>query len=243
MGSLVNTLWRSVILDDAAYQEWRERPNVFLRGIILIVVISLVAGLASFGVDLFNRVKPVQVADIEKGINQWLEIQSQFIPYYGDPEVQQYMDQMMDVMVPMITDLSNIQAPLPRGITGFFNALGSWLSRALAAIGGWLFYGVLVLIFVNLLGGTAKLPEFLGTVALYIVPGLLVLFQPIPCVGWLLALLGTVWSIVVYMKATSVVGGLDTGRAILAVVAPFFALIVLGILVGTLVGLWFAIIF
>jgi hypothetical protein len=149
----------------------------------------------------------------------------------------------MDVMVPMITDLANVKAPLPRGITGFFNAFGSWLSRALTAIAGWLFYGVLVLIFVNLLGGSAKLPEFLGTAALYIVPGLLVLLKPIPCVGWLFALIGTIWSIVVYIKATSVVGDLDGGRAILAVVAPFFALIVLGVLLGTLLGLWFAIIF
>jgi hypothetical protein len=243
MGSLVNTLWRSVILDDAAYQEWRERPNVFLRGITLIVVISLVAGLVSFGVTLFNQVKPVRIVDIEKGINQWLDVQSQFIPFYQDPEAQRTMEEMMDVMVPMITDLANIQAPLPRGITGFFHAFGGWLSRALAAIGGWLFYGTLVLIFVNLLGGTAKLPEFFGTVALYIVPGLLVLLGPIPCVGWLFVLVGTIWSIVVYMKATSVVGGLDTGRAILAVIAPFFALMLLGILFGTVLGLWFAIIF
>ncbi|HSR30866.1 MAG TPA: hypothetical protein VLY63_09900 [Anaerolineae bacterium] len=243
MGSLLNTLWRTVILDDAGYQEWRERPNVFLRGIILIIIISLVAGLVTFAVDLVNRVKPANIADIERGMNQWLEVQSQFIPFYGDPEVQEYMEGMMDVMVPMISDLANVQAPLPRGVAGFFNSFGSWLSRALMAIGGWMFYGVLVLIFVNLLGGSAKLPEFLGTVALYIVPGLLVLLKPIPCVGWLLAFVGTIWSIVVYMKATSVAGNLDTGRTILAVVAPLLALVVLGILVGTLIGLWFAIIF
>jgi hypothetical protein len=132
---------------------------------------------------------------------------------------------------------------LPRGLVGFFNSFGSWLSRALTAIGGWLFYGVLVLLFVNLLGGSAKLPEFLGTVALYIVPGLLVLFQPIPCIGWLLALVGTIWSIVVYMKATSVASGLDTGRTILAVLAPIFALFVLGMVLVALVVLWFVIIF
>jgi hypothetical protein len=89
MGSLLNTLWRTVILDDAAYQEWRERPNVFLRGIILIVVISLVAGLASFAVNLVNQVKPVQIADIDEGINQWLEIQSvrPILPGSGSPAV------------------------------------------------------------------------------------------------------------------------------------------------------------
>ena len=238
MGSLLNTLWRTVILDDAAYQEWRERPNVFLRGIILIIVVSLVAGLISFAVNLVSQVQPVNVDKMMADMTAWQE----FVPVPLDPEFQEMWEGMVDVMVPMIRDLSEVRAPLPRGIAGFFNSFGTWLSRALTAIGGWMFYGVLVLLFVNLLGGSAKLPEFLGTVALYIVPGLLVLFQPIPCLGWILAFIGTVWSIVVYMKATSVAGGLDTGRTILAVLAPLFSLFVLGIVMGALVGLWFAII-
>ena len=84
---------------------------------------------------------------------------------------------------------------------------------------------------------------FLGSVALYIVPGLLAVLQPIPCLGLLLALAGTVWSIVVYMKATSVVTGLDTGRAIVAVVAPIFVITALSILLFGLTMVWFAIIF
>ena len=38
MGSLLSTLWKTVILDEAGYQEWRERPNVFLRGDINLLV-------------------------------------------------------------------------------------------------------------------------------------------------------------------------------------------------------------
>jgi len=239
---LINTLFRTVILDDAAYQEWHERPNVFLRGILLIIVISLVAGLISFAVNLVTQVTPPKMAQIEEGMDQWLQIQEYF-PMYQDPEVQRQIQQMMDVMVPMITDISNVQAPLPRGITGFFNAIGGWFSRALTAIGGWLFYGALVLIFVNLLGGTAKLPEFLGMAALYVVPGLLGLLSPIPCVGGLLVFIGTIWSIVVYVKATSVVSGLDGGKAFLAVIAPFVSIVLLSILLGMLFFLWLTILF
>jgi hypothetical protein len=243
MGSLVSALWRTVILDDAAYEEWRERPNVFLRGILLIIVISLVAGLIAFGVNLVNQVKPVDVAGIQEGIDQWFEMQSQFFPLFQDPEVKEMVDDMVRVIVPMVRDLAQIEAPLPRGIVGFFNAFGGWLSRALAAIGGWLFYGALVLITANLLGGTAKLPEFLGTVAVYVVPGLLGVLSPLPCIGGLLTLVGAIWSIVVYIKATSVVAKLDGGRAILAVIAPFFALILLAILLSSLFVLWFVILF
>lgn len=241
MGSLLSTLGRTLILDDGAFQEWRERPNVFLRGIVLIILVSLVAGLVSFAVDLVNQVSPVNVDEILGPMDQWYQFQSEWSTV--DPEFAKMWEGMVDVLVPMITDLSEVEAPLPRGVVGFFNTFGGWLSRALAAIAGWLFYGALVLIFVNLLGGSAKLPEFLGTVALYVVPGLLLLLQPIRCVGWLLALIGTVWSIVVYIKATSVASDLDGGRAILAVFAPFFALVLLGIILGILVTLWLVILF
>lgn len=241
MGSLLSTLGRTLILDDGAFQEWRERPNVFLRGIVLIILISLVAGLVSFGIDLATRVTPVNVDQILGPMNQWYEYQSEW--FAVDPEFARIWEGTLDVIVPMIRDLSEVGAPLPKGVVGFFNAFGGWLSRAAAAIGGWLFYGTLVLLFVNTLGGTARLPEFLGTVALYVIPGLLLLLQPIPCVGWLLALVGTIWSVVVYIKATAVASDLDGGRAILAVFAPFFALVLLGIILGILVTVWFVILF
>jgi len=242
MASLLNTLWRTVILDDAAYQAWRERPNILLRAILLIIVISLVAGLVSFAVNLVDRVTPPQLADIEEGMQGWMEW-NQYLPFYQDPEFQRQWREMTDVIVPMVRDLANVKTPLPIGITGFFNALGSWLSRALAAISGWLFYGALVLIAANLLGGSAKLADFLGTVALYVLPGLLLLLQPVPCVGWLLALAGTIWSVVIYVKATSVATDLDAGKAFLAVILPFLAFIVLGLVLSALAVLWFAILF
>ena len=241
MGSLLSTLGRTLILDEGAFQEWRERPNVFLRGIVLIILISLLAGLVSFGIDLAARVSPLNVDQIMGPMDQWYNYQSEW--FEVDPEFARIWEGTLDVIVPMITDLSEVGAPLPKGVAGFFGAFGTWLSRALAAIGGWLFYGTLVLLFVNALGGSAKLPEFLGTVALYVIPGLLLLLSDIPCVGWLLALIGTIWSIVVYIKATSVASDLDGGRAILAVVALFFALILLSIILGILIAAWLIILF
>lgn len=240
MASLLNTLWRTVILDDAGYQAWRERPNILLRAIVLIVGISLVAGLVSFAVNLVGRATPLQFADIEEGMRSWQQW-NQRLPYYQNPEFQRQWREMTDIIVPMIRDLSNIQAPLPAGVAGFFQALGGWLSRALAAISGWLFYGALVLIAANLLGGSAKLADFLGTVALYVLPGLLLLLQPVRCVGPLLALAGTIWSIVIYVKATAVTTDLDVGRAFLAVILPFLAFVVLGLVLSILAVLWFAI--
>jgi hypothetical protein len=222
--------------------EGRERPNLVLRGIVLIIVVSLVAGLITFAVRLVDSVKPVDVAMIEDAIRESFEQQYRWNPGWQDPEVRKLMDGMLDVMVPMVTDLAQVEAPLPRGVNGFFTSVGGWLSRSLMAISGWLFYGALVLIAVNLLGGSAKLPDFLGMVSLYVIPGLLGLLNPVPCLGGLLAFVGTVWSIVVYIKATSVASDLDAGRSILAAVAPFFALILLGIVVAIAAVAWLAIV-
>jgi hypothetical protein len=238
MGNLLSTLFRTVILDDAAFAEWRERPNLFLRGLVLILVVSLVAGLVSFAITLVNQVQPVDVDKIEEQIMESFDLQFQWNPAWQDPEIRGVMEDMIDVMVPMVGDLVQIKAPLPQGIIGFFNAISGWFGRALTAIGGFLFYGALVLIFVNLLGGSAKLADFYGTAALYVIPGLLTLLSPIPCLGALLWFIGAIWSIVVYIKATSVATGMDGGRAVLAVVAPFFALILLGIIMSMAVFLW-----
>lgn len=244
MSGMLNTLLRTVILDDSAYQEWRERPNLFLRGIVLIAIVMLVAGLIAFGVNLVNQVRPVNVADIEDQIRQGFEMQYQWNPGLQEapPEVRAMMDQMIDVIIPMVTDIVSIKSPLPRGISGFFLALGTYLSRVLAALGGWMLYGALVLIAANLLGGSAKLPHFLGMTSLYAIPGLLALLQPVPCLGALLALIGTIWSIVVYIKAVSVATDLDAGRSIVAVLAPFLAILIIAFLLALLFAMWIAIV-
>jgi hypothetical protein len=243
MASLVNVLLRTLILDDAAYQEWRERPNIFLRGIALIVVVTLLASLISFAVNLVNRVQPMDPVEVEQEVREALEMQSQWNPAWQDPQRRQMMEETFDVIVPMVVEISRIGAPLPQGVSGFFQAAGNWLSGAMGALGGWLFYGALVLFTANLLGGGARLREFYGMVALYAIPGLLAFFQPVDCIGPLLAFAGTVWGIVVYVKATSVVTGLDGLRSTVAVLAPAVVMVFLGVLLVMAWVLWLVIIF
>jgi hypothetical protein len=245
MSAMFNTLLRTLILDDGAFQEWRERPNLFLRGITLILVVTLVAGFIVFAVDMVNSVRPVRAAEIEKQIREGFAMQERFNPGWRDmpPELRAMMDDMMQVITSMVTDIVSVDTFLPRGIGGFLGALGRYVSAALASLGGWIFYGALVLLFVNWLGGSAKLPDFLGMVSLYVIPGLLGLLRPVPCLGAFLALLGLIWGIVVYVKAISVASDLDLGRSVLAFFAPLVALVLLGIVLVTLMVIWMVIVF
>ena len=93
MSSLLGTLTRTLILDDAAYREWRERPNLFLRGAVLILVVTLIAGLITLGISLVNGIKPVDAAEIEKAVRESMEMQFQWNPSWQsmDPEARQMM--------------------------------------------------------------------------------------------------------------------------------------------------------
>ena len=245
MSATFNTLLRTLILDDGAFQEWRERPNLFLRGITLILVVTLVAGFIVFAVDMVNSVRPVRAAEIEKQIRQGFEMQERFNPSFREmpPVVRAMLDEMMDVIVSMVTEIVSVDAFLPRGVSGFLGAVGRYVTAALASLGGWMFYGALVLVVVNLLGGSARLPDFLGMVSLYVIPGLLGLLRPVPCLGALLAFLGLIWGIVVYVKAISVASDLDLGRSVLAFFTPLIVFVLLGIVLLTLMVVWMVIVF
>ncbi|MGD8624850.1 MAG: YIP1 family protein [Anaerolineae bacterium] len=243
MGEMLNTLWKVIALEDEAFQTWRERPNIFVRGIVLIILVSLVAGLITFGINLVTQVQPFDVQEIREAIDTSMEWQLRFNPAASDPEFERIRDQVVDVIIPMVTEIAQVPAPLPQGISGFFSAVGSWLNGVLGAIGGWLFYGALVLFAANALGGSAKMRDFYGTVALYAVPGLLGLLGFIPCIGPLLVLVAFVWGVVIYVKATAVSTGLDEGRAALAVLAPAVVIVLLGVLTSMAVVFWFLIIF
>jgi hypothetical protein len=133
---------------------------------------------------------------------------------------------------------------LPRPVGQFFQALGGWAGRPLGMLGGFLAYAIWVMLAAKLLGGTGRLQEFLGTAALSGLPYLLLILEKVPCLGGLLGLVAWIWSTLIWIAATAVVHGWATplataeggveryqvrwGRAVLAVILPALALIVLG---------------
>jgi hypothetical protein len=153
--------------------------------------------------------------------------------------MQEFMDQFLDNFESGFrigVAIDSLETPLPRGLARWFESLGGWLSSALGQLGAFLAYAVWVLLFAKLLGGAGGVDRFLGLTALFALPHLLSIFSFIPCVGPLLALIGWLWGVAVYVKAVQVSQRFDAGKAILATVLPALIVAVI-VMVVAFVGL------
>jgi hypothetical protein len=152
----------------------------------------------------------------------------------GDQFSQMFMDQFMqnfNAGINMAVQIDALPAPLPRVLARFFQSLGTWLSHPFNHLAAWLAYGIWVLLFAKLLGGVGGVDRFLGLTALYAIPNLLGFFSFVPFVGWLVALVGTIWGWAVYIRGVQVSQRFDLGKAILAAVLPLLILILLVVVV------------
>jgi hypothetical protein len=96
---------------------------------------------------------------------------------------------------------------LPSPLITFLEALGGWLSRPLTMLGGFLGYGIWVILAAKLLGGKGRLQEFLGVAALSSAPYLLLVLERVPCVGPLLRIVAWIWGTIIWIVATAVTHG------------------------------------
>ena len=142
--------------------------------------------------------------------------------------------------------ITALPARLPKGVSLFFETLGNWVQRPLAMLGGFLGYGIWVMLAAKLLGGKGRLQEFLGTAALSAVPYLLLILERLPCLGSILGIVAWIWGTIIWVVATAVTHGwavpltteegvveryeVNWGKAILAVILPALAVAVLVII-------------
>ena len=237
MSALLTMLRDVVLLRTPAYEQFRDRPDAMRRGVLILLVCFLVACSLASAIGLIGSVRPLSVEDadqfrdeFQRNMEQW----QQFMPPQ-DPFIQEFMDQFLDNFESgwrIGVAIDSLDTPLPRGLARFFEALGGWLSSALGRLGGFLAYAIWVLLFAKLLGGNGGVDRFLGLTALFAVPNLLSIFSPIPCAGPLIAFIGWVWGVAVYVKAVQVSQRLDTGKALLAAILPALILAVIVMIVA-----------
>ncbi len=256
MSELLSTVRGAITLDIPTFVRFRDTEDVFRRGIIILILVGLVLGAVEFAVSFvgsFIAPSPeAQLAEMRQFFDQMLRFMP---PDSAEAFEEQFLD-IFEAAIEIGRDVAALPTPLPKVVGNLFEALGAWVSQPLAMLGGFLAYGIWVMLAAKLLGGSGRLQEFLGTAALSSTPYLLLILGWVPCLGGVLGLVAWVWSLVIWVAAAAVAHGwavpvataegdverydVDWGKAILAVILPVLvlvALVVVILVIGLLVGL------
>lgn len=232
MNGWLQTLKNVALLDTPTFEALLERKDIMKRGILTLLACFILAGSIAAVVNYASSVRRVtgeQAEQIQQQVEQSMQMFEQSMSTQ-DPAAAEFMQQFMSnftVGMRMGMEIDNLESPLPRGLARLLAALGGWVSGAFSHLGTWLGYSIWVLLFAKWLGGAGDIKRFLGLTALYAVPNVLSIFSPAPIVGGLIAFIGWVWGLIVYVKGVQVSQRLTTGKAIAAVVLPALILFVL----------------
>jgi len=249
MVNLAQTLRGSLLLRIPSLRAFRDRPDVFRQGLLILVAVSLIVGLVSSAIGLVNEMQAPSpeeaIREARAGFRRAME-QARVgmnIPPQVEKQIEDYFEAGLDIGL-AIAELP-LRIPQPAG--HILRAIGRFISTPFHWLGGWMFYTLLVAIAAHLLGGRASLQQMLGLTALYALPHLLDIVPPllglIPVAGPALhaftsVVIGVgawVWGVLIYIAATTVASEFDWARGVLAVLAPILLLIILTLVVGIVV--------
>ncbi|MCB0206334.1 MAG: YIP1 family protein [Anaerolineae bacterium] len=238
MNDMLILMRDTALLREPAMEAFRDRKDAMKRGVAILLACFLIAGSLAGLISLVNHVRPFGPEQADRIRQEVLQGFEQF-QFYGamDPDAQAFLDQFtqnFESGLRMGVEIASLPTVLPKGIAGFFTALGGWLTTAFGRLTAFLAYGIWVLLFAKLMGGSGGVDRFFGLTALFAVPNLLSFFAPIPCVGPMIAFVGWVWGVVVYIKAVQVSQRFTAGRAVVAALLPAVILILLAVILSVL---------
>jgi len=236
MDSLLRTARGALIVDEKALRDFKNSPDVFVRGVVLMATISLIVSFVVSTVGLVTTLGApplsVQSQALKREMSQLFASAPELGPDAG--EVAEGWLSGMDFMIEIGDGMQRLPRALPRPAEQIFRAIGGLVSSPMSRLGAWMFFSLIVFVVAKLLGGKATVQEMLGTSALYMVPHIAGVLSPIPYLNTVAWLVATVWGIVIYVKATAVANELDTGRALLAVFLPVLVPMFLAVVLFTL---------
>jgi hypothetical protein len=223
MKELLQFARNALLLKDEAYTQHVARADVLKRGLILLVLATLVGGSLPFIVDVIGDLRPIsaQRQEAEQSIR---EFTTSMGPLWGalgvPPDFEREMLAGMRAGLEIGFDIAELPTPLPRPLGQLLENLGAFLSLPFSRLASWIGYTLWVFLVAKLLDGKATLAQMLGTTALYAVPHVLGILSFVPCLGQLLGLVAMIWGIAIYVKAVAVANDFSIGRAIAATVVP-----------------------
>jgi hypothetical protein len=225
----------AMTLDIATFEKLRAMPNAMKRGIFVLLISFLIAGVASFVINLVGQVQPFTQERADQFTDSFLEtfrMWEQFVPQ-DDQFQREFFDQFEEnfrLGTQIGVEIDALPRPMPRAVGGFLSALGQWLSNPFSHLGLFLAYGIDVLLVAKLAGGRGQINQFFGLTALYAVPNILGVFSFIPIVGSAIALVGVIWGWIVYIRALQVSQDYTAGKAILVALLPLILLFLIGLI-------------
>jgi hypothetical protein len=238
MRSELITLARGVLtFDEAAFTAHLASRDALKRGLLLMVIVALLAGLFPFLSGVVSSFRRVDMNVLERDVEKQIEQSMQFNPAWQNPAFQRVFREYFQMGFGIARDIVALRPNvsfLPPWLERLLRAFGEWLSQPLAWLGAWAWYALWVMLFARLLGGRATLERMLAATCLFVVPhvldllgGLLTLLNGVRVVGACFGLLSTlvglvawVWGVAVYVKATAAANEFGLGKATLATLLP-----------------------
>ncbi len=145
---------------------------------------------------------------------------------------------MVVLLVSFISGLGAAIARLGNPSQAVFGLIGA----VVAGVVGWIVWSyVTYFVGTKAFNGTATPGELLRTIGFAFTPNALGFFSFIPCLGWLVALAGSIWSLVAAVVAVRQALDFDTGKAVLTVIIGWVALLLVTVVLS-LIGLGFFIV-
>lgn len=217
----------ALFLRNEVYAEMRDSPSPFVKGLILIVLVSVVtAAVGVVGTTLEWAAAPPLTRIRETVWEGMMEMPwAQQIPLEERPRIMAIIQRQYDLGWRVFPALFGAPNPI--------SALINVVVKPILLLIRWLIYGILAHLFARLLGGRGRLAQTYGCTALAVSPQLLNLVHLVPnaSVSGL-----ALWGLICNYLALKNGHDLSPGRAFWATILPFVTLLLIAILLAILGG-------
>lgn len=245
MKELLQLAWDVLLFRHEAYAQHVARADVLKRGLALLVLVTLLAGVVSLIINTIGDLRPTDIEaqrrEADQSIREFTRSLGSMREYYDlPPGLEEQITAYMRAGMGTSLRIEALPTRLPKPVGRVLQNLGAFLSLPFGRLAGWMGYTLWAMLVAKLLGGRATVSQTLGATVLYAVPHALDILDFVPCLGPTLGVAATVWGIAIYVKAMAVANEFSIGRAVTATVVPALigaALSLLGLLALLIIAL------
>ncbi len=221
--SPLRLIWSALWFQEEAYAELRDSANPLVRGLVVVLIASVIAGVAAtLGVG-FDRLTSPSLQEIRRVVLEGIQHMLWYRQLANGPDGAEFRRVFLE-------DYNLWWNVLP-GLIGaptLANALVALFGTPIFGVLSWLVAGSVTYLAARALGGKGGFGPTLGVMALASAPQLLTVLTVVPrlqvagLAGW--------WSIALSYWAVRSAHGLPWHRNLVAILLPRMALVVLVIL-------------